>query len=273
MNLAKQSRSVLLILSSISLLACASVESRSLTYDDNKVNVEVYKSTKKTEKKKNATIIITPPTGGSTPLEHSYSIRLAQKGFKVVRMLKWEGQGEKSLDLSIHKKLLEKAQLAIKTVMKNNPSEKYGILGTSVGGMHATLALARNPEIKTGVIIAAGAPFSEVIAFSNQSALKEYREKRIKKYNFTSIEKYEEALRQTNIPKIEDYKADFRNKNILFVLATEDQTVPTKQQKKLLKALHPKEKFEIESGHLWSILKNWLFNKDEITNFIDTNLD
>jgi fermentation-respiration switch protein FrsA (DUF1100 family) len=268
-----KSKTLLLIsVLSVGITACASVKKSETTYDSGRVKVKIYQPSSRNTNLKKSTIIITPPTGGSTFLEHNYSVNLASRGFKVIRVLKWQGQDEYNLDLRVHKRLFEKAQAAIKTVIVENPSESFGILGTSVGGLHAAIALGRNPEIKVGVIIVAGAPLSEVIAFSDQSVMKDYREKRMKIHNLSTTEQYAKALEQTDLPKYPDYYEAYKNKQILFVLASEDEIVPTEQQEKLIRILSPEQKIEFESGHVWTILKNWFFHRDEITDFFDKSL-
>ncbi len=182
---------VLLTVGTLISCSCSSVEMKRMTYSPYQVEAKIYQLKK--PKPVTSVIIVMPPTGGPTYLEHSYSKSLANKGFKVISVQNWEG--------------LDKA----------------------------AISLGQIKQIDVAVIIAAGAPVSEVIATSNESSLASYRKKRFKKYGFKETEEYEKALKQTKILNPIDFKDVYTNKKVMFVKAKKDKTVNSENQEKLIK--------------------------------------
>jgi surfactin synthase thioesterase subunit len=213
-------------------------------------------------------VVVLPPTGGSTYLEHSYSKKLAKRGFYVVRVMGWDKPDETSLDLNIHRKLLTRAQEVVSIIVNDQDFKSYSLLGTSLGALHASISIGQSDKVQTAVLITAGAPLSEVIANSTESGLTRTRNKRFEKFGYKSMTDYEEALKETNIPNALDDKEILRQKEILMVIALKDKTVPTKNQKDLEEAIKPREVITFESGHFWTIMKTWLFNSKDVVSFI-----
>lgn len=219
-------------------------------------------------------ILILPPTGGSSYLEKRSAKRLCKIGFSSIIIQKWKGMDKESLSLDIHSKLLSQAQKVVSVVIeeKTNPGEFVGILGTSVGAIHAITALGRFDQIKAGFFVLGGLPIHKVIAYSQEKTLKKYRKLRMKKFGFKTIEDYALALNKKIPNEVRplflSHKA--KKKDVFTVIALRDKKVSTDYQKEMKKTLQSKS-LEIPSGHFLSIIRFYLFHLKEMTGFFETS--
>jgi hypothetical protein len=76
---------------------------------------------------------------------------------------------------------------------------------------------------------------------------------------------YTEAL--SRVFKLEPTLNPNKNKTVGVVIATKDETVPTKTQKQLIDYFHPTKVITIDSGHVWTVVKTWLFHTQELVDF------
>lgn len=223
--------------------------------------------------KSNKHVLIIPPTGGRNYLDESYAQNLCEAGMTAKILEGWTGDDEYNLELSIHQRFYARALRAVSIVIKNLPPEtKIGILGTSVGALHASIAIGLLDRIQTGFFITGGADIAEIIVDSNQEIMKTAREKRNALYGFKTRDDYLNSLRP--MIKLDPILMPTRylDKRSGMVISTGDQTVPSKNQMLLKNILKPKKTIEFESDHFWSIVKAWLFYRKDITQFFSENL-
>ena len=208
-----------------------------------------------------------PPTGGITRLERSYAANFCRRGHEVILVDSWRGKFEQSLDLSVHQRLLKRAQDAIQTVITEYNFKEAGILGTSVGGIHAATALMKFSEIKKALLIVAGAPVADVIAESEQSDLAAVRTERMKKFGFKNVSEYKLALREAIDEEPLSYIDGLKDKQVAMVVAEKDKVVATKYQRQLVEALDPDWVLEYPNGHVLTIGRFWWFQTDRVLDF------
>ena len=239
------------------------------TLTDFSIDLLSYKA--KNEKGK---ILILPPTGGATYLDKGYARSLCKIGFSSMIIKKWSGIEEESLELNIHAKLLGRAQKAIAKVLeeKTQAGDFIGILGTSVGAIHSATALGIHDKIQTGFLILGGAPIHKVIAYSDEETLKKYRQKRMKAFDFQTVEEYAVALSEKIPNEVRPlFLADkVQKKDTFSVIALKDKTVLSEYQKSLAKAFQS-ESLEISSSHIPSIIWFYFIHFKKVTQFFETS--
>lgn len=212
-------------------------------------------------------VMILPPTGGENFIDRSYAKMLCKKGIDAVILTNWTGNDEKSDALSIHDRFYRRAQTAIELVINTYKIRyKLGILGTSVGGLHAAIATSRFKEITKSMIIVGGAPIREIIAITDHSYWDGVRERRFKHLNIKSQEEYIELLRP-HVP-FEPLKLDVPlAQKLAMVISTSDSVVPTKNQLQLRDYWKPQDIKYTRLGHKLAIVKTWLFDAAWIAQF------
>lgn len=209
------------------------------------------------------TIIILPPTGGTNIIDRSYARLLCAKGFSVYILDKHTGHDEYNLDLDIHKRYYGRVQRAVDVILNAiPPKNSIGILGTSVGALHAAIAVGRVDRIFSALIITGAADIAATIVDSDQTAMKVAREKRNRMFGFKSRDEYYSTLRKHIELDPLNYESKFPLKKISMVIATKDTTVPVKNQILLQSVARPARILEMENDHYWAIIKTWLFHGD-----------
>ena len=240
-------------------------QKKELSFTDAEFRVDVV--TFETRKPILGTVLILPPTGGATILDQSFAEKLADRGFNAVILEKWTGDAEDSLDLEIHKRFYERSQRAIALVVENTDSAFIGVLGTSVGAIHAAVATHHIARIKAAFLVVGGAPIAEVIASSDQKVLREAKEKRFATMGFTSLEHYTKALDETLA--MDPFKSPdgIAGKRLAMVVAQNDTTVPGRNQMALRDLWKPELVLETSRKHTLAIVKTWFFYRDDIADF------
>ncbi len=214
-------------------------------------------------------LIILPPTGGVNLIDRSYARQFAKVGYDVFLLNSWTKPSEQPIDLELHQRFYSRAQQALSIALKQIPSHFIGLLGTSVGALHASVAASTQPRIDAVFVIVGGTPISEVIVTSDQKAMQDLKAKRKIKYGFKNDEEniiaidHAFQLEPTRLAQI------FKNKDLGMVMALDDSTVPTKTQNQLRNLWQPKVVINHSSSHFWGIIKAWWFNAEEIQNFFE----
>lgn len=209
------------------------------------------------------TILILPPTGGTNIIDRSYARLLCSKGFNVHILQKHTGNDEYSLDLDIHKRFYARVQRAVDVILKEIPAkDSVGILGTSVGALHAAIAAGRVDRISRALIITGAADIAATIVDSDQGAMRDARAKRNQMFGFkTRDEYYHELKKHIELDPL-NYESKFPLKKISLVIAKKDTTVPIENQILLKNVARPARILEMNNDHYWAIVKTWLFHGD-----------
>ncbi len=264
---------VLLILFVVTLESCATAagardcrdNSRRYTEGQMGVDVTLYSAENPSDK----SILIMPPTGGKTILEKRYAADFCKAGFDVYILESWSGLGESATDLDLHQRLYGRGQQAISLVLTDVKSAYIGMLGTSVGGLHAAVAASYQPRLDAVFVITGGAPIGEVVVASDQKAMQELYEARKKRYGFTDRAENVRALEKSL--QLEPMKLGdgYKKKVLGMAIATEDTTVPTESQRKLEHYWKPQTVIELSHGHFWGIVNTWVFHSKDVRRFFE----
>lgn len=214
-------------------------------------------------------LIIMPPTGGPTYLERGYAKKFCAAGYNVYLFNSWTGDTDESVDLEKHQRIYASAQKAIATVIKQIKSPFIGILGTSLGALHTSVAVATQEKINAAFLIAGGGPIPEVIVTSDQKAMRDLRDARIQRYGFKSDTEYIAALDKVFLLDPTKQGDLYKKKDIGMVVAEDDTTVPYSNQLKLQTFFNPKKTYTLNSSHFWGIVKTWYFHSQEVLDFFE----
>lgn len=224
-------------------------------------------------------ILIFPPTGGSTVLDRSFARLFCQAGFTSIIMEEWSGGQDYSLDLGIHQRHYEAAQAAVDRVLsdirlRSSTQGQFlvGVLGTSVGAIHAATALQLHADVHAGFLITGGAPLAQVIARSDQKVLQDAFAERKKAFGISSEEEYIRLLNEKIFFDPTKLGRGFAGKSIGVLIGDKDTTVPTANQEVLADFLEAKTRLHLPHNHFVTIVRSWLTEKTKIQKFFEESL-
>lgn len=254
----------------LTLISCASVFAKKSKFEDlsfNKegftVNVRKYSASGKAKE----SLLIMPPTGGENFLDKDYARKFSDAGFDVFILKDWTGMDEESIDLDLHNRLYDRGQKAIALTLDHVQVKPVGLLGTSVGGLHAAVAAGMQDRLDSIFVIASGVSIAEIIVNSNQKDMKKLKEERKKKFGYKTDEDYLAALKKNFKFEPTQLGKSFRKKKLGMVVATNDETVPTTNQNKLRQFWKPSKVIEMSNNHFLTIIKSWWYKEDEVLQF------
>lgn len=218
-------------------------------------------------------VLILPPTGGVNRLDEQYAEQLCDKGIEAWIMTAWDrGQNDYSLDedLFSHDIAGLRGISAVRQIVRHMRGD-LGVLGTSAGGILAAVALAVEPRLKTGVLIAAGADLPEIVATSDLPNLQALRRQRMLT-NGWSLPEYKQALRESVILDPRWFADELSSKRIGTVVALRDKTVPLRQQLYLEELAGATRITDFDDDHFNCILLTGLLDSWKVVNFFRQNL-
>lgn len=221
------------------------------------------------EKPREKSLIILPPTGKTNIIDRSYAKMFAKHGYDVYILDSWNGIDEEATDLDLHQRLYTRAQKAIEVALENIHTPYIGVLGTSVGAMHASVAASRLDRINAVFCIVGGVPMTEIIAKSEMKAMRDLKEKRQKIYGFKNDEEYLTELNKHFHLEPLKLEQKFKNKRLGLVISTQDTTVPTNTQVRLKEFWKPEKVIELPNNHFWAIVNTWLHHKKKVLEFFE----
>lgn len=264
---------ILILLPFILLVGCTTFKKESgcspqivkLGSRDFSVEITSFRPLLTTEK----TLLIIPPTGGTNTIDISYGKNFCKAGYQVAVLNDWTNKEERVIDLELHQRFYTKAQKAISLVLAETKTPFIGMLGTSVGALHAAISANTIPQLDAVYLIVGGANIAEVIVGSDQEAMIELKAERKMKYGFKTDQEIIQAI--DHVFKLEPLAQGslYKNKDIGMVIAENDLTVPTEYQIKLRDFYQPKEILLLPNNHFWAIISTWLFHEDQVLEFFE----
>lgn len=211
-------------------------------------------------------VLIIPPTGGMNFIDRSYANQLCENGIKATVMKSWTGDDEYNLELEIHQRFYNRAQKAIELSINHYQNYELGILGTSVGGIHAAIATSRFDRLKSSFLIVSGGNIASIISNTTQKVLVDAKEKRFKKYHLKTIDEYEKAL-SAILPYEPLMLPIDASKRLGMIISENDDVVPTKNQQALREHWNPQYGWTTTWGHTLAVVKTWLFDSADVVGF------
>lgn len=213
-------------------------------------------------------IIIMPPTGGVNLLDRSWARNLCAAGFNAHIVEHWTGDDEYALDFGIHQRFYERTQKAIGMVLNHLSKAQFiGILGTSIGGVHAGMTMGLHPRIDAAFVIAGGADMPTMIANSDQDLMVETWKKRKQQFNLPDKASYIKLLHENIKYDALKLPRNFEGKKLGMVISKDDSTVPYENQVKLRELWKPQTVINYSLNHFWTIVFSWLWDTNEVIDF------
>ena len=238
-----------------------------------KVSAKVYRpATKDTERI--PVIFILPPIVGETQIDR----RMANK-FCANRMAVYILDVVKDLSVdeevelfSAHDNTYIRALAGVRAVvteLKKDPelSGKFGIMGMSLGGMISTYVAGSDPVILASVIIVGGGNVPGILTFSDQSRIVEIREKRMAKFNISSLQAYENTFKNLVPNDPISVAPNIKPGSMYMFVALNDSTVPTQYQQELQDEVPEPLVHEMSTNHVNGIIKAGTVHAGKITSF------
>ncbi len=259
------------ILGSVGFLApsCSTLtkSAQHVSVSENAFSVDVTKYTAAAPAMKS--LIVLPPTGGTNFVDKSYAKTFCEAGYDVYVLNDWPRPGETGDDLERHQRAYSNSQRAIRIVLKEIKTPFIGMLGTSLGATYASVAANTFASIDAVFLVVGGVPIPEVIATSDQKEMRAFHASRFKRYGFKNDQEYIRAIDRVFDLEPTKLGALHDKKDIGVVIATRDTTVPFATQKTLVDFFHPGANITLNNGHVWAIVKTWLFHTKELVSFFD----
>lgn len=215
------------------------------------------------------TLIIIPPTGRTNYIDKKYAEQFCEAGYDVYIADKWSDDIETVTDLEIHEHFYGQAQKAVSAIIETIKSPFIGILGTSVGGLHASVAASVQDKVNAVFVITGGISIAEVIVTSDQEAMVGLKRDRKARYGFKNEKENIDAIQQVFTFEPEKLPKKFESKDLGISVAMKDKTVPTATQLKLKEFWKPKKILVYSSNHFWGIVKTWLLDSDQVLDFFE----
>lgn len=223
------------------------------------------------------TVIVMPPTGGVNALDWGYAAHLCANGIRAAVVTNWDFDTLNEMDMNMHDRGALRALAAVRHVIEYlapRRPKQLGMLGTSVGAISSALIAGYDRRISAAALIVGGAGMPEVISRSTESHLTKLREERMAHYKFESVDAYQKALSQHIKIEPMDFVNFSGKKKIWMMIATNDSTVPTKNQWDLFKAFGSQPgSLQYPGDHLQTILRTSAVHTLSIVNYFKNILE
>ncbi len=225
-------------------------------------------------------VFILPPIVGETVLDRRMGQKLCQNGIAayILNVVKVIPTEEEYPNLLVHDQSFVRALAGTRAVMKSLSANtalngKFGIIGTSQGGMFAAYVAGSEPAIEASVIVVGAGNVPGVLASSDQEYIKAQREARLKIFNLTTEAEYEALLRPLIPNDPLAVAQQISPGSVYFFIAQNDTTVPTRFQRELLKKIPSPLVFEMKGDHFQGIVKAGTVHAEKIVRFFKRKLN
>ena len=234
------------------------------------VVIDVYTPTGTTGVK--PTVLIVSPTGGENILDRWYARAFTAAGLRAVLLRSWDRDRSDALDFGRHDRFSVRAVSAIRHTLDVLEVKHAGIIGASLGAIYSSLALPIEPRLTTAVLVEGGGPLWRTIAISAEQNLQRVRQLRFETMGVRSLQDYGQKLAKNVVldPVTVAHPTDRRN--LWFIVAEQDVTVPTTDQLELWRAWGSPRITRFANGHVGGIIRACVFNRHEIARFFAEHL-
>lgn len=241
-----------------------------ITKNQRSIRLKVYAA-----KNSRKTVLILPPTGGENLLDQGYANTICFSGVNAVILQSWDFDTESTIDMGMHDRGALRALSAVRhslDYLETQGQQSFGILGTSVGALSAGLVLGYEARLVAGALITGGDRMHEIIAVTIEQGAAKLREARMKHFGFKSEADYAAALKQNVRFDPSTFIGLTGQKRVFSVIATEDLTVPTRNQYDLHRAFGSQELREIKADHVEGIKGAFWKFRGDISDFFTRSL-
>ena len=218
---------------------------------------------------KDRPVILLPPTGGMNFLDRQMGKYFCSRNVTFYILAKFDGFADKDFDLTRHDRQIRGNTAALKELI-HWIHEPVNLMGASLGALYAAAAMGADPQIGKVVLTVGGTDLAGILTESELGSVTIQKTNRDKIYHLSSDEEYLQLMRKSIRfdPGIflSEEKASER---FLLYISNTDTDVPTKFQKQLAAQLPKAKKLYFETGHIWTVVRTYLFHREEIFNFLN----
>ncbi len=217
---------------------------------------------------KDRPVILLPPTGGMNFLDRQMGKYFCSRNVTFYILAKFDGFADKDFDLTRHDRQIRGNTAALKELIQWI-HEPVNLMGASLGALYAAAAMGADPQIGKVVLTVGGTDLAGILTESELASVTVQKTNRKKLYHLSSDEEYLQLMRKSIHfdPGIflSEEKASER---YLLYISNADTDVPTKFQNQLAAQLPKAKKLYFETGHIWTVVRTYLFHREEIFNFL-----
>lgn len=224
-------------------------------------------------------VFILPPIVGETVLDTRMGKKFCQNGIAayILNVVKVIPPEEENLDIMVHDNSYVRALAGLREVMKNIQADpalngRFGVMGTSLGGMLAAYIAGSEPAIEASVIVVGAGNVPGVLTYSDQELVEAQRYARYKIFNLKSEQEYQDLLRPLVPNDPINVAHEIAPRSMYMFLALNDTTVPTKYQQELRRKVPSPLVYEMSGNHFNGIVKAGTIHANKIINFFKWKL-
>ncbi len=223
-------------------------------------------------------VLLLPPTGGENFTDRSLARSLCQEGISAY-IFNYQQYKADLKNLKSHDQISAVTFGWIEEFLQSRPESQWGIMGSSLGGMYASMIFgigqgAKAPhefpsfsKFKSAVLVVAGGSLAEVLATSQQAGVVEQRNFRMKHLGLKSVRDYQDLLKENIQYDPLRLSTAVASENVLVFASITDDDVPSKTQQQLWESWGQAEKTEFSTGHAFTIGRVYLSGSSEIARF------
>lgn len=224
-------------------------------------------------------VFVLPPIVGETVLDRRMAARFCANGLSayIVEAVRPNSAEREINDLGVHDESYQRALAAVRHLISRLDADagtelRYGLLGMSLGGMFSTFVAGSEPRIAATVIVASGGDVPSILATSDQESVAAQRSARLKTFGLANAGAYEELLRGKIPSDPLSVAGNIAPGSLYMFLATNDTTVPTRNQRLLRAAIRDPLVFAVNSAHATTLIKASTLHAGKITSFLAKRL-
>ncbi len=217
---------------------------------------------------KNRPVILLPPTGGMNFLDRQMGKYFCSRNVTFYILAKFDGFADKDYDLTRHDRQIRGNTAALKELIQWI-HEPVHLMGASLGALYAAAAIGADSQIGKVVLTVGGIDLAGILTESDLASVTIQKTNRKKNYHLSSDEEYLQLMRNSIHYDPGIFLSEERNsERYLLFISNVDTDVPSKFQKQMAAQLPKAKKLYFETGHIWTVIRTYLFKRDEIFNFL-----
>jgi len=204
-------------------------------------------------------ILVTPILGKQYEIERAFATFFAEKGFACVIVRRKRLKLDPNKDLSqleeYFRSSIVRLRFSLDWLRKQkriNPNA-IGTFGVSFGGVLNTILAGIEPDIKCHIIALAGGELADVIMYSHENAIRDYREQFMKTRGIDE-QTLRGELREAIFSEPMDFAHFVDTRKVFLFVAWFDLIIGRKHARKLAKALGYPKTYYVPLGHYTSSL-------------------
>lgn len=223
----------------------------------------------------NPLMMIIPPLGGMTRVDKDLASYFANKGNNVIIAINPENIADVNRPVEDIDGFLIRTTVAMRILLDFAEDQKYidtskvGAFGASLGGIRLLTLIGVDDRIDASVVYVGSGNIPEVLANSEQSVIKNYREYKMKELNLSDQSQYLDLLKQNVTVEPLDSTNYYDPENVFLKISNKDTSVPTVNQWETQKAIGTPWYKQTNNGHVRAVIDTMFF-KSDIYNFIVT---